>query len=156
MDFRQCIRELVRRGDAILEIGPSYNPIFPKKSGHNVVIMDHADRAQLVAKYEAFGVSSDLIEEVDFVTTNIRDVHSQNAFALIVASHVIEHTTDIVEFLQSCESKLQPEGRLALLVPDKRQCFDCFRPLSSPGAMLDAHFSKSQIHLGALVTPSKF
>jgi SAM-dependent methyltransferase len=150
LDFRNSILALARKEDAILEIGPSYNPIFPKVLGYNSLIMDHANRAELVAKYAAFGVSTDMIEEVDFVTTDLRGIPEQNMFSLIVASHVVEHTADIIEFLQSCEARLRAEGKLALIVPDKRLCFDCFRPLSSPGAMLDAHFSKSRVHLGAL------
>lgn len=42
-----------------LEIGPSHNPIAPKKKGFNVHILDHASAAQLREKYQEHGVNLD-------------------------------------------------------------------------------------------------
>jgi hypothetical protein len=50
-----------------LEIGPSHNPIAPKKKGFNVHILDHASAAELRNKYQGHEVNLDSIEEVDFV-----------------------------------------------------------------------------------------
>lgn len=50
-----------------LEIGPSHNPVAPKKNGYNVHILDHASAAELRAKYEGHGINLDNIEEVDYV-----------------------------------------------------------------------------------------
>lgn len=150
MDFRAYIRHL-GAGKRILEIGPSYNPIFPKGSGADIWVMDHAPKEELVAKYTAFGIDISQIGDVDFVTTDLSDVVAEgHAFDLIVASHLIEHATDIIEFFKNCESALSVSGKIALIVPDKRFSFDYFRPLSTPGQMIDAYLSGRKLHLGAL------
>ena len=41
---------------------------------------------------------------------------------------------------------MQPAGCLVLAVPDKRHCFDVFRPLSTAGDALRAHFERRKRH----------
>lgn len=131
-----------------LEIGPSHNPVAPKSQGFNVHILDHASAAELRAKYAGhahFGVKVENIEEVDFVWTGQPLpvlIGRESCYDWIIASHVIEHVPDFVSFLQQCESLLKPEGRLSLIVPDKRYCFDHFNALTSTGALLDAFAEK--------------
>jgi hypothetical protein len=48
-------------------------------------------------------------------------------YSYIVASHVIEHTTDLLGFLVESEKRPRPEGVLVLTVPDKRFAFDVLR-----------------------------
>jgi hypothetical protein len=63
-----------------------------------------------------------------------------------VGSHVIEHTPDMLGFLKEYEVLLRPEGVLVLAVPDKRRCFDLLRPVSTTGAVLQAHHEKPSRH----------
>ncbi|KRV73432.1 class I SAM-dependent methyltransferase [Pseudomonas citronellolis] len=152
MDFRQKIVSIAQDKSRILEVGPSYNPILPKSKGFNVFIVDHADQETLVRKYQAYGVDTSSIEPVDFITTDLASLQAEgHRFDLIVASHVIEHSTDLIKFLNDCSSLLAEDGTLALLVPDKRYCFDTFRPLSSPGAAINAHYNKQSRHIGGLL-----
>lgn len=152
MDFRSQISSIARGKRRILEIGPSYNPIVPKKNGHNVYIVDHADQQSLIEKYQAYGVDTSSIEPVDFVTTDLASLPvEKHSFDLIVATHVIEHTTDLIKFLNDCSQLLSDDGTLALLVPDKRYCFDTFRPLTSPGAVITAHHNQHSRHIGGLL-----
>ena len=65
-------------------------------------------------------------------------VQNSHSYDWVIASHVIEHVPDIVSFLIGCEQVLKPGGVLSLVIPDKRLCFDHFRPLSTTGEMLDA------------------
>ena len=58
---------MINRNGLGLEIGPSYNPIAPKKLGFNVHILDHSNAEELCAKYRGHGVNLANIEEVDFV-----------------------------------------------------------------------------------------
>jgi hypothetical protein len=67
-------------------------------------------------------------------------------YRYIVASHVIEHTTDLLGFLRDCEQLLEPDGVLALAVPDKRFSFDALRPLSSTGDVIQAHLEGRTRH----------
>jgi SAM-dependent methyltransferase len=151
MDFRHTIKTLAIGKFPILEIGPSYNPILPKSAGHDVRIMDHAHQDDLIAKYKAYGVDTGKIEIVDYVTTDISSLATYGErYALIVASHVIEHSTDIIKFLNDCYDLLTEDGELVLIIPDKRYCFDTFRPLSSAGMAIDAHLENRTLHRGAV------
>ncbi|MDO9268603.1 MAG: methyltransferase domain-containing protein [Methylobacter sp.] len=128
-----------------LEIGPSHNPIAPKKKGFNVHILDHASAAELREKYQGHDVNLDNIEEVDFVWhgENFQDlIGKTNCYDWVIASHVIEHAPDLISYLQQCEALLKPTGILSLVVPDKRYCFDYFSSSSSTGNVLDAYAEK--------------
>ena len=50
-----------------LEIGPSINPIAPKRLGFNVQIVDHLPTDKIRDKYKNHGVDIKSIEDVDFV-----------------------------------------------------------------------------------------
>ena len=68
------------------------------------------------------------------------DLHG--TFGAFIASHVIEHTTDFIGFLDAAATLLAPDGVVILAVPDKRYCFDYFRPLTTTGKVLDAHAAR--------------
>ncbi len=132
-----------------LEIGPSYSPVAPKKSGLNVKIADYIGRQALREKYAAAeGVDIDRIEEVDYVLgpRTIGEVIEERAcFDFIIASHVIEHMPDLLGFLQDCQALLKPGGVLSLAVPDKRACFDFLSPVTTTGEVLQANFRKDRM-----------
>jgi hypothetical protein len=67
-------------------------------------------------------------------------------FDFIVASHVIEHTTDMLGWLRDCSALLKADGKLVLFVPDCMYCFDLLRPLSSTGQILQAFIEKRVRH----------
>jgi predicted SAM-dependent methyltransferase len=137
-----------------LEIGPSFSPIVSKKNGFNVEILDHANKEELKEKYKNHSVNIDNIEDVDFVWSGERLEEltgKNNYYDYIVASHVIEHTPDLVSFLQQCEIMLKNDGVLCLAIPDRRYCFDIFRPSSTPGDVIQAYLEKRNKHtLGAI------
>ncbi len=125
-----------------LEIGPSHNPIAPKRDGYDVEIVDHLNQDQLKEKYADQGVDISKIETVDFVWNGEpldQLVRKRSHYDWIVASHLIEHVPNPISMLQQCQEILKPNGILSLVVPDKRYCFDYFRPISSTGDLLDAY-----------------
>lgn len=132
-----------------LEIGPSHNPLAPKREGFRVEIVDHLDRVGLIEKYRKHGVDLDAIEEVDHVWNGqplSELVGGGPRFDWIIASHVIEHMPDLVGFLNECQKLLKPEGTISLVIPDKRYCFDHFRTLSNVGDLIQAHLEKRTRH----------
>ncbi|MEP6527340.1 MAG: hypothetical protein ABJA86_09260 [Nocardioidaceae bacterium] len=141
--------DLAGRG---LEIGPSYSPLIPKSSGARIETVDHDDREALRTKYQAWGLSLDKIdqiEEVDHIWGGgslVDVVPDLGAYDYILASHFIEHTVDLIAFLRDCETLLSEHGRLSLVVPDKRFCFDRFQPLTSIGDVIDAHHRPTKFH----------
>jgi hypothetical protein len=54
MSRENRILESIDKNGLGLEIGPSHNPVAPKRSGYNVEIIDHLCKDDLVKKYSAF------------------------------------------------------------------------------------------------------
>lgn len=144
----KVLRHINKNGNGI-EIGPSHNPIAPKKEGYKVHIIDHMSRDQLIAKYKDHHVNLENIEEVDFVWRgeNYTELTGKNKhYDWIIASHVIEHTPDLIGFLNDCDAILKDDGVISLVVPDKRYCFDHYRPITGISKIIDSHFQKATIH----------
>jgi predicted SAM-dependent methyltransferase len=142
----------VSREAHIIEIGPSYNPIAPKAAGWNTKTLDHIAREGLIAHYRGEpGVDVNRIEEVDFIWTGGPLVDAvptalHGTFDAFIASHVIEHTPDLIAFLDSAAVLLKPDGVVVLAIPDKRYCFDYFQPLTTTGQLLAAHAERRSRH----------
>ncbi len=135
-DRRAFLLAGLSKSSKLVEVGPSYNPLVPKRDGWNTFIIDHASREDLVAKYEIHAKAIDVIEEVDFIWRggSLADAlpeDQRGTFDAFIASHVIEHTPDIVTFLQAARTVVRPDGLVILAVPDKRKCFDFYRQPSS-------------------------
>jgi hypothetical protein len=145
------------RSSHIIEIGPSYNPIAAKADGWNARSVDHATQDELVAKYRGQpDVDVTRIEAVDFVWSSGPMVdavpsHLHGTFDAFIASHVIEHTPDFIGFLDTAATLLATDGVVILAVPDKRYCFDYFRPLTTTGSVLQAHAARRSRHARSLV-----
>jgi SAM-dependent methyltransferase len=130
-----------------LEVGPSHSPMAPKAAGFDVDVMDHLDtetlRAHFAGKNHAIAPNgASLIEEVDFVWKGQplpELIGGEDVYDWIICSHSIEHIPDLVAFFQGCQAILKPGGRLALVVPDYRYCFDHYGVATTAGALLDAH-----------------
>ncbi len=154
MDRRQWLTDLITPEQRGIEIGPYFNPLVPKKKGFNSIIIDIADQAQLrawAARDPLIPKSSiDLIEEVDLLGTSteiaelVATKYSLGSFDYIISSHNLEHMPDPIRFLQSCQKVLRPTGVIALAIPDRRACFDYFRPRSTLADWLEAYFAKRQ------------
>jgi hypothetical protein len=142
----------VQRTMKIVEIGPAFSPVAPKAEGWDVKSIDHLSRNDLVEKYRgATGVDVSRIEDVDFIWTdgeisNAVPAHLHGSFDALIASHVIEHAPDLIAFLYSFATLLKPIGIVALAVPDKRYCFDYFKPLTTTGDVLAAHAQSRTRH----------
>jgi len=151
-DPHQLLLKYIRKEAKGLEIGPSLNPAVTRKEGYNVKTLDHATKAELISKYKHRDTSK--IEDVDFVWRgeNYRDIiGSEEMFDWIIASHVIEHTTDLVGFLSDCSSLLPIGGVLSLAIPDHRFCFDHFRTKTGLGEIIDANVpGKTRHSLGTI------
>jgi Methyltransferase domain len=151
MDRLDKLLFAIDRKSRILEIGPSYNPAAPKAAGWQTYVVDHASQAELRAKYADHHVPCDKIEPVDFIWTEgpvhdavPTDLHGR--FNACIASHVIEHIPNPIAFFRSLDLLLAQEGVVSLAVPDKRYCFDFFRPLTLAPAWIEAFERGSNRH----------
>ena len=145
MSRSEILLEGLSRESKIIEIGPSYNPIAAKADGWDVYSIDHLSQDGLVEKYKNDPtVDTSRIERVDFVWNggHLSDSvppEARGSFDVFIASHVIEHTPDLIAFLESAETLLGSDGVTVLAIPDKRYCFDYFQPLTTTGQILEAH-----------------
>jgi hypothetical protein len=141
------------RDSRLIEIGPSYNPLAAKAAGWRTTIVDHGDRAALVAKYARDpSVDTTRIEEIDIVWTGgpleeAFPAHDRGGYAAVIASHVLEHVPDPIGFFRAAEALVDSRsGLLRLALPDRRLCFDVFRPMSTTGRVLAAHRAGATRH----------
>jgi SAM-dependent methyltransferase len=155
LDRQQEILRYIKGDTRGIEIAPWFNPILPAGSGHDVVVLDIFDHADLVVRARS-DPSIDharipLISKVDLVGSacEISELccarfGPEARFDFIVSSHNLEHLPDPVRFLRGCEQLLAPGGVVAMAVPDKRACFDYFRPHSGTGELLQAFHERRE------------
>jgi hypothetical protein len=145
---------------SILEIGPAHYGILPKRDGFDTKNVDYLDRPGLIEKYRQFPqYSADDIEDVDYVLppgAAMADVITER-FDLVVASHVLEHTTSVIDFLNEGTKLLSDQGVISLVVPDHRYCFDRFRERASLSRVIDASVNSPAVHtIGTLTEFSMY
>jgi len=152
---REFVFRTAKRSANVLEIGPAHNAILPKRDGFRTKTVDYIDREGLVEKYREFPqYSPDDIEEVDYVIpagSSMSDV-IDDRFDLVLASHVLEHSLSLIDFVNDCTRLLAPDGVLSLVIPDHRYCFDRFRERSSLGRVIDASLAPPSVHTVGTMT----
>lgn len=140
----------------LVEVGASFRPLAPKSQGWQTWVVDHDTRENLIAKYGNAPVDTDEIEKVDVLwqTGPLHEAFPKEVlgtFDAVVASHVMEHMPDLIGFLDSCRQLVHPRGALVFALPDKRWCFDFFRPVSLAGDALLARHEKRSKHSAAVL-----
>ncbi len=135
----------------IIEMGPGHNPIAPKARGWATHIVDCNTADELRNKFAVGGVTVDAVEEVDTVwhDGSLHDAvpaRLHGSFRRLIASHVLEHIPDPVALLNSAARLLSPDGIVAFAIPDRRYCFDVFKPASGTGDLLEAFVSRRTRH----------
>jgi SAM-dependent methyltransferase len=149
MNRRKTITSGIAKKDAGIEIAPWFAPLAAKREGYNVKVLDVFGTQELLERAREDPAISDksyhLIEDVDFVgsATEIGGLvpsELHGTFDYIVSSHNFEHLPNPIKFLQGCQSVLKPGGLISMAVPDRRGCFDYFRPHTNTGDWLEAYF----------------
>jgi len=125
--------------------------LAPKAEAWNSFVVDHDTRDNLVMKYQAMGVDPSKIEDVDFVWKSGALIDAvpegrHGTFRAFIASHVIEHSTDVIRFLFSAQNLISPDGIIVLAIPDKRKTFDFFRPISTTSQAITAFEERRDRH----------
>lgn len=130
--FIRLIKHL--QPNSILEIGPGSSP---KIHGENVYYFDVKSRAQLLNRYPGH---QDLIPmDIHYVEENGDLSIIDRKFDIVFSCHMIEHAPDLISHLQMVNNILMPRGYYFLIVPDKRYCFDHFKPESTTADILQAY-----------------
>ncbi len=144
----------IRKDQLGLEIGPSHRPVAPKREGYQVEILDYLTKDELIEKYKSHHVNVNAIEEVDYVWKGgsySQLTGKREYYDYILSSHSIEHSTNFIEFLKDCSNMVKNNGVISLAIPDKRQCFDHFRQVTTIGTVLDDYFQGKEYHSPGIV-----
>jgi SAM-dependent methyltransferase len=151
LDRRERLTRFISRDQRGIEVGPYFRPLAPKRLGYQCTVMDVFDaetlRLQALADSNIPRAAIADIEEVDIIGSAIEIAERvgeklpPGSFDYVITSHNFEHLPDPIHFLQGCEKVLRPGGILSMAVPDRRTCFDYFRPYSTLADLLDAYFA---------------
>lgn len=154
--FDELTRNLDKNTMVGIEIGPYYSPIAPKAYGWKTTVIDFRDGAALRAEarshtVEAIRMREKHIEDVDIVWNGdpldkVAMALNPDGYDYFLASHVIEHTPDLLSFFQQVARLLRKGGIVSMAIPDMRKCFDVFKPISSIREVLAAHREKRVVH----------
>ncbi|KES24572.1 MULTISPECIES: methyltransferase domain-containing protein [Pseudomonas] len=149
MERKQKITKYLSRDGRGIEIGPWFNPIVPKRDGYATLIIDVFDeetlRQRAISDPNVPAERVRDIEPVDLLGSSselealVERAGLLGQMDFIVSSHNVEHIPDLLKFLQGCAKVLKDGGTLSMAVPDKRGCFDYFRPNSSLADVLEAN-----------------
>ncbi|MFM0401153.1 methyltransferase domain-containing protein [Paraburkholderia aspalathi] len=156
MDRAAFLTSGISRENFGIEIGAFHNPIAPKAHGWKTTVVDFTDQAGLlnVARNHTSQIMRDMASNIEVVDIVWRGqpldeaclAIRQEGFRYLIASHVIEHVPDIIGFLGQISRLADDNFILSLAVPDCRQTFDYFKPLSSTADALLAHRHKRIMH----------
>lgn len=127
----------------VLEIGPFYSPSL---EGPRVSYFDIDSTAGLTARARAEGLPFATIPRIDFHSPDGDLGGIARTFEAVLSCHVIEHQPDLVRHLRQVRRLLRPGGGYFLTVPDKRRCFDHYRPLSVAADVVAAHDEGRRVH----------
>ena len=129
-----------------LEIGPLDKPLVPRDGKNTIYYADYSPQETLRERSQAnVDVDCEKIPVIDFVTPNVAS-YSNIAlrFDYIIASHVIEHTPDVLGWIEALLKLLKEDGRLILAIPDRRYMFDYYRSESTFGEALEAYLERRE------------
>ena len=124
-----------------LEIAPYFDPFLLKGGDLEVYYTDYISTEEIRAKaaYNPGGKSAE-VPAVDFVWVPGKPLAecapSGLTFDYAAASHVMEHVPNPIGWLNEILAVLNPGGRLALFLPDRRRNVDIFRNLTSFGELV--------------------
>ncbi len=147
-DKIELLRQWVDSAGSGLEIGPHIDPMFRKSAGEAVKYVETRTTEELRAFMEKEGRDPDLVEEIDYLFHQgqpLAETVRGESFDWVASSHVLEHIPDFVGHLNEVRDVLKDGGVYAVIVPDRYLCFDCLKPPSSLGEVLQAHMEKRQV-----------
>lgn len=138
MDFREYIKKkYLKPSTRILEFGPLNRATVTKETHPNIFFTDIRSTEDVIKMYtandylESTGITVDLdsIVHIDYVIEGSykETFKGVEKFDVALLSHVIEHIPDIIGFFNDITNVLKKDGKLIIIYPDARYCFDHFR-----------------------------
>jgi SAM-dependent methyltransferase len=131
-----------------VEIGPLCWPLVRRRDAAAIIYVDHTDTAQLRKKFQGdTHVVADEIVDVDAVwgENTLHQAIGGRYVDYVVASHVVEHVPDLLNWLRELAAVLKPTGEVRLAVPDRRFTFDYFRRESLLPEVLTSYIARARV-----------
>jgi SAM-dependent methyltransferase len=162
LSVRQELAERYLAGDGI-EIGALDSPL-PVPARARVRYVDRVSVAQLRRYYPELAdrelFEPDLIEDGEQLPTI-----GSGSLDFIIANHMLEHCENPLGTMRTHLDRIRSGGVLYYAIPDKRQCFDLPRPLTSFEHLLQddvdngaqsrwSHYLEWAIHVNGLNEPA--
>lgn len=142
--IRSSYNKLPEIFEKCLEIGPFDNPLL---IGKNVDYFEILQYDQLVERAKMLNRNYENIPRNIKWINRIGDLSIINdKYDLVLSSHVIEHSIDLIEHLKNVEKLLNSGGFYICIIPDKRFCFDHFINQSTMGDVIERHVKKNTNH----------
>jgi SAM-dependent methyltransferase len=127
---------MAESANAALEIAPFASPTI---RGPNVKCADIMTKNELMERALQIGEDPNSVPNVDYLIDPANLPNSiQGSFDIVLSSHVIEHTPNLLGHLGQVGELLFEEGLYLLAVPDCRFCFDHFIAPSSIAGVISA------------------
>lgn len=148
IDVRKAATELVKDTNSrILELGPLNRCLLDRAKFKNYFFADIRSTKEIKDLYsgnrylEKTGLSVDLdsIINIDFVIKKSYQETFKNIekFDFVIVSHVLEHIPNLLDFFLDIQNILRTDGKLIIIYPDRRFCFDHFRVDSKFSSIYD-------------------
>lgn len=135
MVFREYIKDKFKN-KKIIEFGPLTRPLFKKSENKEIYYADIRSTEEIKSLYKnndyltktGIKVDVDSIVSIDYkIEESYAKTFKNEKFQVAYLSHVIEHMPNIIDFFQDISKVLTKDGRLVIIYPDKRYCFDHYR-----------------------------
>lgn len=140
MNFRDYVKTKIKNDDNVLEFGPLNRPLLHKREFTNIYYADVKSTNEIKKLYTSndylkkTGIIVDVstIVDIDYIIKgSYKETFGSKKFDVIYLSHVVEHIPNIIGFFQEVYDLLKKDGRLIIIYPDKKYCFDHFRNSAS-------------------------
>lgn len=128
----------------VLEIGAFSAPTVDPSEAE-VKFLDYYATEELRSMARANGADPASVVAVDYVcrTDDYSEV-VEGSFDVLVANHVLEHVDRTIQWLRMVRNLIRDGGLLFLVLPDKKQSFDRFRPDTPLSHLLYEHLAPEQ------------
>ncbi len=126
-----------------LEIGPFTNPILKGNNVNYFDIFDQEGLRQKIITDQFYGIKEKYdSESIKVPYIKYVDPHGdmskiKDQFDIVFSSHNIEHQVNLIKHLQQIQKLIHSKGKIFLIVPDKRYCFDHFISTTNLSDIID-------------------
>jgi predicted SAM-dependent methyltransferase len=146
----QRILKYINKNHRGIEVGGWFAPLAPKTRGYDCLALDVFDFPALKQRAlddpEIDNAWIANIQEVELLGTSteieslVAKRNELGRFDYIVSSHNFEHLPNPIKFLQGSGKVLRSGGFLSMAIPDRRVCFDVYKPASTLSQWIEAYF----------------